>query len=119
MDKIILKGLRVQANHGVYPSEKEQGQPFELDLTLYADLHEARHDDDLAKTINYADVAALVQAVMQEQSCDLIEHAAQRVAKRLLDAFPILLSVDVTLKKPQAPIEADFAYVAVAISESR
>lgn len=38
MDKIMIRGLRVFAYHGVNPEEKEKGQPFELDITLEADL---------------------------------------------------------------------------------
>ena len=34
MDKIMIRGLRVFAYHGVNPEEKEKGQPFELDITL-------------------------------------------------------------------------------------
>lgn len=42
MDKIMIRGLRVFAYHGVNPEEKEKGQPFELDITLEADLRRPR-----------------------------------------------------------------------------
>lgn len=32
------------------------GQPFEVDATVYCDLRAAGTSDELAKTINYADV---------------------------------------------------------------
>lgn len=38
MDKIHIRGLRLYGYHGVNDYEKRKGQPFELDITLYADL---------------------------------------------------------------------------------
>lgn len=44
MDKIIVKGLRFYAYHGVNPEEKEKGQPFIVDITAYADLTKPSKD---------------------------------------------------------------------------
>ncbi|MCI8496785.1 MAG: dihydroneopterin aldolase [Clostridiales bacterium] len=119
MDCIQVRGLRVFAYHGVNPEEKEKGQPFELDLDLYADLSGACRTDDLAQTVNYAKVVKAVRAAMQEGPFNLIERAAQVTADRLLEQFPALCRVDVTLKKPRAPIAADFDYVAVKLCRTR
>lgn len=118
MDKILIKGLRVFAYHGVNPPEKEKGQPFELDLVLYADLRQAGASDDLMDTINYSQVVRRVTAVMQAETYNLIERAAERVAADILEHFPAA-GVTVTLKKPRAPIAADFDYVAVEITRMR
>ena len=67
MDKIVIKGLRVFAYHGVNPEEKENGQTFELDITLHTDLSRAGMTDDLNDTINYASVAKLASAVMLQE----------------------------------------------------
>ena len=50
---------------------------------------------------------------------DLIEHCAQVIADGILNDFDAVYKVDVTVKKPQAPIKADFDYVSVSISRSR
>ena len=34
MDRIHINGLEIYAYHGVFPEEKEKGQPFVLDITL-------------------------------------------------------------------------------------
>ena len=104
MDKIYIRGLRVFAYHGVNPEEKEKGQPFELDVTLAADLSK---------------VAKCVLRTMQAGKDDLIERAAERVAQAVLGEFPLVQAVTVLLKKPRAPIAADFGYVAVEITRSR
>lgn len=115
MDKIYIKGLRVYAYHGVNASEQEKGQPFELDITLGYDLSAAGATDDLSKTINYSKVSKRALAVMLAEKNALIERAATRVAETLLTEFPAE-EVTVLLKKPRAPIAADFDYVAVEIT---
>lgn len=118
MDKIIIKGLRVYAYHGVNASEKEKGQPFELDVTLGVDTHAAGKSDDLTRTVNYSTVTKRILAVMQAEKNNLLERVAERVAQTLLAEFPIE-DVTVLLKKPRAPIAADFDYVAVEITRTR
>lgn len=118
MDKIHIRGLRVYAYHGVKETEKEKGQPFELDVTLEADLHKPGATDDLNDTVNYSKVAKRIIAVMLSEKNDLIERAAARVAEAVLREFPVE-AVTVLLKKPRAPIAADFDTVAVEITRRR
>ena len=115
MDKIVIKGLRIFAYHGVNPEEKEKGQPFVLDITLYKDLSLPGATDDLNDTVNYSRVAKTAPRVMLAQKDDLIERAASRVAEAVLAEFPVR-EVTVRLKKPRAPIAGDFEYVAVEIT---
>lgn len=118
MDKIHIRGLRVYAYHGVKETEKEKGQPFELDVTLEVDLHKPGATDDLNDTVNYSKVAKRIIAVMLSEKNDLIERAATRVAEAVLQEFPVE-AVTVLLKKPRAPIAADFDTVAVEITRRR
>lgn len=118
MDKIHIRGLRVYGYHGVKETEKEKGQPFELDVTLEVDLHKPGVTDDLNDTVNYSRVAKRIVAVMLSEKNDLIERAATRVAEAVLQEFPVE-AVTVLLKKPRAPIAADFDYVAVEITRRR
>lgn len=119
MDEIIIKGLKIFAYHGVNPEETENGQEFELDITLYADLERARKTDDLEETINYAKARKVINAAMTEKPYKLIERAAEEVANRLIENFPKLMSVEVLLKKPNAPMSGVFDYVAVRIRKDR
>lgn len=119
MDKIIIKGLRVFAYHGVNPEEKRDGQTFELDVTLFLSLLRAGSTDDLNDTISYAKAAKTVLRVMNEAKYDLLERAANRVAEQLLMEYHEVERVEVLLKKPQAPVKADFDYMAVNIERQR
>lgn len=119
MDQIQIRGLRIFAYHGVNPEEKEQGQTFVLDITLYTDLKKPGRTDDLADTINYSKATKCAARVMEEGPYDLIERVAARVAQQLLEDFPTVEQVTVLLKKPQAPVKADFDYMAVEVTRTR
>ena len=119
MDQIQIRGLRIFAYHGVNPEEKQEGQLFVLDITLYADLKRPGRTDHLEDTINYSKATKCVAKVMEEGPYDLIERVAARVAKQLLEEFSLVEQVTVLLKKPQAPVKADFDYMAVEITRTR
>lgn len=119
MDQIIIKGLQVFAYHGVNPEEKENGQHFLLDITLYTSVKRPGRTDKLADTVNYSKAAKTALRVMTEASYDLIERAASRVAQQLLEDFSAVQRVKVLLKKPEAPVKAAFDYVAVEIERER
>ena len=119
MDKIIIKGLNIFAYHGVNPEEKIDGQNFIVDVIINADIERACQTDNLDDTVNYAKAVKVITTAMTEHKYDLIEKAAAKVAEHLLDLSKKINSVEVTLKKPQAPISAEFEYVAVEIMKSR
>lgn len=119
MDTIKIKGLRLFAYHGVNPEEKRDGQTFVLDLRLGADLSQARRSDRLEDTVNYAAVVKAVRAAFTAQSFDLIERAAQAVCDAVLEGFPQVEEVSLLLQKPEAPVSAEFDYMAVEITQRR
>ncbi len=119
MDKIIIKNLALKAYHGVLQEEKDNGQTFILDIIAYLDLTNARLSDDLNDTENYAEMIGTIKAVFLGEKNNLIERAAERVAESLLKKYKTLESVTIVLKKPEAPINADFDYVGVEITKSR
>lgn len=119
MDKIIIKGLKIFAFHGVNQEEKDNGQEFELDITMFADISLPCKSDNLNETINYSKATKTILKAMSETKFDLIERAADYVAEALFKNFNILDTVTVLLKKPNAPIKATFDYVAVEITRKR
>ncbi|KAB8288784.1 2-amino-4-hydroxy-6- hydroxymethyldihydropteridin e pyrophosphokinase [Bifidobacterium ramosum] len=119
MDTIRLTGVRAEGTHGVLDFEHEQPQPFVVDVTLHVDLTRAGHTDDLDDTVNYGLVAERIAAIIQGPHVDLIERLAARIADAILTEHPLVVAVDVTVHKPQAPITVPFADVAVTINRSR
>lgn len=118
MDKIIISGLRIFAHHGVNLEEKRDGQNFILDITILRDLKRPGVTDDLDDTVSYSKVIKTINKVFNEKKYDLIEAAAQSVAEAILQGYNVE-EVTVLLKKPEAPMNVDFNYVAVEITRKR
>ncbi len=119
MDKIIIKGLRIFAYHGVNPEEKIDGQIFEIDVVMYADLKLAGESDKIEDTISYSKARKIIDKAIVCEKYNLIEKVANEVAKALFLELKELSEVEILLKKPCAPINAEFDYVAVEIKRKR
>lgn len=117
-DKILLKGMQFFGRHGVFAEEKSMGQKFVVDLELSVNLEEACKTDDLAHTINYADVYGHVKAIVTGKTFNLVEALAENIAQDILDNFTVK-KVKVNVEKPHAPISGIFESVAVQISRER
>ncbi|MCH5314633.1 MAG: dihydroneopterin aldolase [Eubacterium sp.] len=119
MDKILIRDLKIFAYHGVNPEEKSDGQNFVFDVDLYVNIIKACHSDDVEDTVSYAKVIKTITRVFTAEKYDLLEKAAQVVADAVLGEYTDVSRVDITLKKPEAPMKADFGWVGVAISRER
>lgn len=120
-DRITLTGLKVRGHHGVFEHERRDGQDFVVDVTVWLDLAPAAETDDLTRTVNYAELAALAGAVIAGEPRDLIETVSAEIADGVMATFgPThgIHAVEVTVHKPQAPIPMDFADVAVTSRRS-
>ncbi|MDR2703076.1 MAG: 2-amino-4-hydroxy-6-hydroxymethyldihydropteridine diphosphokinase [Cellulomonadaceae bacterium] len=118
LDRIVLRRISAQGNHGVLASEKDSFQPFNADVTLYLDTTAAATSDDLAKTVDYGAVAKVVHDILAGPHADLIETLAERVAAGVL-SFSQVIATDVVIRKPEAPLEVPFADIEVAIHRDR
>ncbi|WP_084618048.1 2-amino-4-hydroxy-6-hydroxymethyldihydropteridine diphosphokinase [Jonesia quinghaiensis] len=114
VDTIQLTGLQATGYHGVLQSEREEGQTFLADITLFVDISQAGRSDDLTDTVNYALIAEDVVGVLSGEPVNLIETVAERIADRVL-AYAQVSGCIVTVHKPQAPISVPFSNVAVTI----
>lgn len=115
MDKITVKGLKLFAYHGVNPEEKENGQNFIIDLVYYLNLEKACQSDDLNNTVSYAKVVKAIRKAFTADKYDLIEKAAQVICDTLFEEFDEIEKIEITLKKPEAPVSAEFDYMAVTL----
>jgi dihydroneopterin aldolase len=118
LDRISLTGLSATGYHGVFDFEKREGQTFRVDLVLECDTSRAATSDDLADTINYAEIAEAVYGHITGAPVDLIETLASRIAGTCL-ADSRVQRVHVTVHKPQAPIDGAFDDVSVSITRAR
>lgn len=118
-DRIELSGLECFGHHGVFDFEKQEGQPFIVDVTCWMNFGAAGASDDLSDTVDYGALAELVAAVVEGPARDLIETVATEAAEKIMDTFGALHAVEVTIHKPKAPIPRTFGDVAVVARRSR
>jgi len=117
-DQISLKGLRVRGRHGVLAAERELGQEFVVDVTLFLDTAPAAAGDDLTRTVHYGELAEDLAEVVRGEPVELIETLAQRLADVCL-ARELVQAAQVSVHKPAAPIPLPFDDVIVTITRGR
>ena len=52
MDTVKIRGLKIDARHGVRESEKVNAQPFIFDIDVGCDFYGGFEKDDLGGTVN-------------------------------------------------------------------
>ena len=115
-DEIRIENLECFAYHGVYPAENEQGQYFYVNAALYTDVHEAAKTDDLNQTTNYGEVARFIHEFMGKDTYKLIETVAEKMATAILLEFPLIKTIELEIRKPDAPIKLNFSSVSIKIA---
>lgn len=113
-DRITITGVRGTGFHGVFEHERREGQAFIADAVLHVETRAAAASDALADSVDYGDAAQRMHDVLVGPAFDLIESVAERIADALLDMRGVL-SVEVTVHKPQAPITVPFGDVSVTV----
>ena len=119
MTEIAVRGLRVEACHGVLELEKTTPQPFVFDLWMTLTHSRACQSDRLEDTVNYAAVAQTVTQLTRTHCFDLIERLAMAAAEEILARFPLVSTVKVRVGKPNAPMDGEFDTVQVTVELTR
>ena len=117
-DRISLTGISAFGHHGVFDSERKQGQRFVVDVSCTLDLSAAASTDDLGQTIDYGALAKAVAADVERDPLNLIEALADRIALTCL-RYDAIQCVEVTVHKPQAPMPVDVTDVTVTLTRSK
>lgn len=107
-DEILLEGMRFYAFHGVHPEEQSRGQRFLVDVVLAVDTRRAGETDDLNQTVNYSEVHRTVREVVEGGPRKLIEAVAEDIARAVLNGFPLVQQLTVTVRKPEVGIKHAF-----------
>jgi dihydroneopterin aldolase/2-amino-4-hydroxy-6-hydroxymethyldihydropteridine diphosphokinase len=116
MDFITISDLEVFAYHGVLKEENTLGQKFLVSVEISTDIKEAANDDDIEKSINYAEVCKTIDTFLKEHTYKLIETTADRLARHLILTYDRINSITLELKKPWAPILMTLDTVSVIVN---
>ncbi len=116
MDQICIKRLEVFARHGVLSEENALGQKFLISATLYCDTDKAGRTDAISDSVNYAEVAKLLQRETEGHVFHLLERLAWFLARRILLTYRMVWKVELEIEKPWAPVLLPLETVSVKIS---
>ncbi|MDF2840420.1 MAG: folB [Clostridia bacterium] len=119
MDKIWLSNLSFYGFHGVLPEENKLGQKFLVDAVLYVDLKAAGLSDDVVDTVSYAEVHQIIEHQVTTKQYKLLEALAENIANEILQKHDKVQEIELTIKKPEAPVKGIFDYFAVEIRRKR
>ena len=114
-DRLAVQGIEAVGHHGVFDFERRDGQVFVVDLVIGIDTRDAARTDDLQHTVDYGNLVAKVKNAIETDPVDLIETLAQRIADVAL-AEQRVRWTEVTVHKPDAPLEATFADVTLTLT---
>jgi 7,8-dihydroneopterin aldolase/epimerase/oxygenase len=118
-DIIRVKNAVFYAYHGVMEDEQNLGGKFECDVDMCCDLTAAVQSDSLQKTVDYEKVYSVIQTTVLAKKYYLIEALGHAIARSLLEAFPIIRSVMVRVRKPHPPVKGVIDYVEIEVTRSR
>ena len=118
--KISITGLRVFAHHGVFDFERQNGQDFYIDASIWVDRDKAAFSDDLNHTAHYGDLAKGLVELTKNNPVDLLETLAQRLLDYALNfGGGKVLKAKITVHKPGAPIPYEFDDVSITVKAKR
>ena len=117
-DRLAVRGIEAFGHHGVLDCERRDGQRFLVDLVLEVDTRAAASSDELRDTVDYGTLVAQVKQGVESDPVDLIETLAARLVAICLGSSRVC-AAEVTVHKPDAPVEATFADVSLTIHRTR
>ena len=118
-DLIQLRGLRAAGICGALPEEQDRRQPLEVDLDVAADLGAAGRSDELADTVDYGALCAVVEGVLVGERFTLLERLAERLAEVVLAVDGRISAVTVAVRKLRPPVAQQLDTSGVRIERAR
>lgn len=103
---IFLNNVRLYAFHGVAGQERRVGGWFRVSVSTQYDFSKAMDTDNVEDTISYADLLQVVEREMAQPS-QLLEHVAGRIARAIIDDFPAVETVRISVTKENPPMGAN------------
>jgi dihydroneopterin aldolase len=114
---IYLNDLLFNGFHGVYPAEKKIGNTFKVDVRIHF-TPASNSIYKLEETIDYVQVYALIQKIM-EVPTPLLETIVATIADQILAAHSIADAVYVKITKQQLAVPYFQGTTSVDIERSR
>ena len=116
--KITLKNCAFFARHGVFNEEETLGQRFFVDAVLDVDGGSALDEDEIEGTVDYGTAFRVIESIITGKRRFLIEALALETARTLCKQFPMIEQAEVTIRKPNAPVQGVLDHVEVTVTHA-
>lgn len=113
-DMIFLKGMKFM-DIMVHSQLRMKQVKFLVDVTLKVDLTKAGQTDNVKDTVHYGEVFEDVKDIVEGPPCNLIEHLAERIAKRINSHYNRVMETKVRITKENPPIPGHYNGVGIEI----
>ncbi len=113
-DRIHIEQLEIFARVGVPERERGSAQRLTVSITFWPQHHARDSEDHIDKTVNYSTVAEAARNFARDQSVNLIETLADRLATYLLRNFAVR-KITVELQKFVLP---DAKHVSITVTRN-
>jgi dihydroneopterin aldolase len=113
-DRIHIEQLEISARIGVPEDERATPQRLAVSISFWLYQEASGLADKIENTVNYSAVANEARNFVRDQSVNLIETLADRLAMHLLKTFPMQ---KVTIELRKFPL-ADAKYVSVTATRT-
>jgi dihydroneopterin aldolase len=105
-----VDGLEVHVRCGVSEEERALPQALLLDLQY---VYDAQPSDGLSGVVDYGSLMEEAARALEREQFMLLETGARRIGARVLEKFPPVREVAVTVTKPRVPVARTVSGVSV------
>lgn len=99
--RVRVRALRVEAEVGVYESERGRRQPLVFDVEAEVAEEAVHPDGALGQAVNYAAIAELIRRIATSKHHELLEDLAREIADATF-ADARVRGVALSIDKPEA-----------------
>lgn len=104
MTTIKINNAKFYGFHGDMEHEREFGNQFEVDVEMLCDLSNLDGTDKLSRTVDYLSVYNELKEVFHHKKFYLIETLNLAICNMILEKFPPVKKVKVSVRKRNAPL---------------
>ena len=102
--------------HGVLDEEEALGQRFYVDAVMTVDSTRALKEDSIEATVDYGVAFKVIEKIVIGERRFLIEALAFEIARALADRYPQIQRAEITVRKPNAPVQGVLDHVEVTVA---
>jgi dihydroneopterin aldolase len=105
-DAIVVRGITADGMHGL-EGERDNPQPFVVDIEIPGDLSSAAAADSIEATIDYSVIVREVRDVIMNESFELVEALGEAIAWRVRKLGAKNVRVKVMKPRPARLLSVD------------